>query len=155
VAGAGIRGVPGKANFYPFEKAHSDADIVVYFRKADVVQTGDLIFSGMYPFIDITHEGSLDGMISAADEIIKMCGENTKVIPGHGSLTDRQGVKKFQEMLVTVRDRIAEHIKKGKSLEEVLASKPTAALDEEWGKAIPADLSVSIVYNDLSKKRKT
>jgi glyoxylase-like metal-dependent hydrolase (beta-lactamase superfamily II) len=136
------------------EKAHSDADIVVHFLKADVIQTGDLVFSGMYPFIDISHGGSVNGMIAAADEIIKMCGESTKVIPGHGPLTDRQGVKKFQELLVKVRDRIAEHIKEGKSLEEVLASKPTADLDEEWGKAIPADLFVSLVYNDLSRKPK-
>jgi glyoxylase-like metal-dependent hydrolase (beta-lactamase superfamily II) len=136
------------------EKAHSDADIVVHFLKADVIQTGDLVFSGMYPFIDISHGGSVNGMIAAADEIIKMCGENTKVIPGHGPLTDRQGVKKFQELLVKVKDRIAGHIKAGKSLEEVLASKPTADLDEEWGKAIPAELFVSIVYNDLSRKPK-
>ena len=137
------------------ENAHSDADILMHFRKADVIQTGDLVFSAMYPYTDITHGGSIEGMIAVADKIIKMCGENTKVIPGHGPLTDREGVKKSRDMIIKVRDRIAQHIKEGKSLEEVLAAKPTTDLDAEWGKGLPADLFVSVVYNDLSKQPKT
>jgi glyoxylase-like metal-dependent hydrolase (beta-lactamase superfamily II) len=134
------------------EKAHSDADILVFSRRANVMQTGDLYFSGGYPFIDISHGGSIDGMIAAADQILEVIDANTKVIPGHGPLSDRAGVEEFKNMLVTVRDRIAKLIKEGKTIDEVLASKPTADFDEAKAQGLPAEMFVKIVYNELSKR---
>jgi len=134
------------------EKAHSDADIVIYFKKANVIHTGDLYFTVLYPFIDVSHGGSIDGMITAAERIISMIDENTKIIPGHGPLSNREELKMYRDMLVTIRDRIKKQIKEGKTLEEVLASKPTADFDKEKSQAVPPEMFVQIVYNDLAKK---
>jgi glyoxylase-like metal-dependent hydrolase (beta-lactamase superfamily II) len=134
------------------ENAHSDADIVIFFRKANVIHTGDLYFTVLYPFIDISHGGSIDGMIAAAERIIGMTDENTKIIPGHGPLSNREELTKYRDMLVTVRDRIKSQIKEGKTLEEILASKPTSDFDKEQIKAIPPEMFVRIIYNDLAKK---
>jgi len=134
------------------EKAHSDADILIYFRKANVIHTGDLYFTVLYPFIDVSHGGSIDGMIAAAERIISMIDENTKIIPGHGPLSNREELKTYRDMLVTIRDRIKKQIKEGKTLEEVLASKPTADFDKEQSRATPPEMFVKIVYNDLVKK---
>ena len=134
------------------ENAHSDADIVIYFRKANVIHTGDLYFTVLYPYIDVSHGGSIDGMIAAAERIIGMIDENTKIIPGHGPLSNREGLTKYRDMLVTVRDRIKSQIKEGKTLEEVLASKPTADFDKVPAQVIPPEVFVKIIYNDLAKK---
>jgi glyoxylase-like metal-dependent hydrolase (beta-lactamase superfamily II) len=134
------------------EKAHSDADIVIYFKKANVIHTGDLYFAALYPYIDVSHGGSIDGMIAAAERIMRMIDENTKIIPGHGPLSDRAGLKKYRDMLVTIRDRIKKQIEEGKTLEEILASKPTADFDKDPSAALPPEMFVTIVYNDLSRK---
>ena len=128
--------------------AHSDADIVIYFRKANVIHTGDLCFSSGYPFIDVAHGGSTNGMVEAADTILKIIDANTKLIPGHGPLTNREGLQKFRDMLAAVRDRIAKLVKEGKTLEEVLASKPTADFDKDRKAGMPSDLLVKIIYGD-------
>jgi len=135
------------------EKAHSDADILIYFKKANVMHTGDLYFTVLYPYIDVSHGGSIDGMIAAAERIIGMTDENTKIIPGHGPLSNREELKTYRDMLVTIRDRIKKQIKEGKTLEEILASKPTADFDEEQSRATPPEMFVRIVYNDLVKKK--
>jgi cyclase len=134
------------------EKAHSDADILIFFRRANVIHTGDLYFSGGYPFIDVSHGGSTAGMIAAADKILKMIDVDTKVIPGHGPLSNRQGVEEFRNMLVTVRDRIAKLMQDGKTLEAILASKPTADFDKPGQPFISPEEFVKILYGDLSRK---
>jgi glyoxylase-like metal-dependent hydrolase (beta-lactamase superfamily II) len=135
-----------------FPGAHSDADLVFYFRKANVIHTGDICFAGVYPFIDVTHGGSVAGMIAAADKIIGMIDAGTKVIPGHGPLTDREGVLAYRNMLATVRDRVAKLIQEGKTLEQVLAAKPTADFDKSMAPGIPAEMFVKIVYSDLTRR---
>lgn len=134
------------------KNAHSDADIVIYFSKANVIHTGDLYFSVLYPYIDVSHGGSIDGMITAAERILGIVDENTKIIPGHGFLSNREGLTKFRDMLVTLRDRIKGQIREGKTLEEILASKPTADFDKDKAQAIPPELFVKIIYNELAKK---
>ena len=134
------------------ENAHSDADILVFAPRANVMQTGDLYLSSGYPFFDISHGGSINGMIAAAGQILEVIDENTKVIPGHGPLSDRAGVEQFKNMMVTVRGRIVKLIKEGKTIEEVLASKPTADFDTARGLGLPAETFVKIVYAELSKQ---
>ncbi len=132
--------------------AHSDADIVIHFRKANVVHTGDLFFSVQYPFIDVSHGGSIDGMIGAAERIIGMIDENTKIIPGHGPLSEKDDLIGFRDMLITIRDRIKGQIEEGKTLEEIIASKPTADFDKAPVSSTSPDMFVRIVYNDLARK---
>ncbi|UCC83875.1 MAG: MBL fold metallo-hydrolase [Gemmatimonadota bacterium] len=130
--------------------AHSDADLAFYFRRANVMHTGDLCFVDGYPYIDILNGGSIDGTIAAMDRLISMIDDRTKVIPGHGPLTDLAGLQEYREMLTTVRDRVAEQISRGRSLAEILESNPTAGFDEGRDQFVPRELFVEIVYNSLT-----
>jgi glyoxylase-like metal-dependent hydrolase (beta-lactamase superfamily II) len=132
--------------------AHTDGDTVVHFQKADVIHTGDLFFNGMYPFIDVSSGGSLEGMIAAAEEILAMAGPGTRIIPGHGPLADKAALTAYHDMLVRVRDRVKPLVEAGKSLEEVKAAGPTKDLDERWAwEFITPDLWLKIVYESLAK----
>jgi cyclase len=135
-----------------FPKAHSDADLVFYFRKANVIHTGDICFSRLYPFIDVTHGGSVAGDIAAVDKIVGLIDAGTKVIPGHGPLTDREGIRAYRDMLTAVRDRVAKLIQEGKTLEQVLASKPTADYDKSMAPDIPSEMFVKIIYGELARR---
>ena len=137
---------------FHIEAAHSDSDLAFFFRKANVLHTGDLYFCAGYPFIDYNHGGGVNGMIAAAGKLIGMIDEDTKVIPGHGPLSNREGLVEYQQMLMTVRDRVAQQIKEGKTLEEITASKPTSDFDEGRTAAMSPDEFVKIVYNDLTGK---
>jgi len=131
--------------------AHSDADLLFRFQNANVIHSGDLVFSHMYPYIDVPHGGSINGMIAAVDEVLRMCDPDTRVVPGHGQVMKRDDVAAFRDMLVLVRDRVAALIKEGKSDKEILAAKPTADLNALWQKGIPAELLVQLVYDSLKE----
>jgi cyclase len=134
--------------------SHTDGDAIVHFRRSGVIHTGDLYFNGLYPFIDLSAGGSVDGVIAAIKQIIDLCDGNTKVIPGHGPLSDKAGLEAYLKMLVVIRDRIASEIKAGKTLDEVIASKPTRDFDPIWGKGfLKPEQFVKIVYGSLLMKK--
>lgn len=108
----------------PVPPAHTDADSMVYFRKADVLMIGDFFRAG-YPNVG----GTVNGMIAALGMAIGTCGPNTRVVPGHGPVMSRSDVIAHRDMLATVRDRVSQLIKQGKSEDEVVASHPTANYD--------------------------
>ena len=108
----------------PVPPAHTDADSMVYFRKADVLMIGDFFRIG-YPNVG----GTVDGMIRALGMAIGVCGPNTKVVPGHGPVMNRSDVIAHKDMLVNVRDRISDLIKQGKGEDDVVAAHPTASYD--------------------------
>ena len=87
--------------------AHTDTDITVASPKANVLHLGDLFFNGMYPFIDASTGGNINGMIAAADQALERSTRETKIVPGHGPLADRARADRYRDMLVTVRDRVA------------------------------------------------
>ncbi len=136
--------------------AHTDGDAVVHFRKANVLHTGDLFFNGMYPFIDVDSGGSVSGMIAAADMLLAtVVKDDTKIIPGHGPLATRADYKAFRDMLAGVRDAAAPLVKAGKTLEQVVAARPTAAFDARWGGGfMKPDSFTGLVYADLVRARK-
>lgn len=113
-----------EAVIIPVPPAHTDADSMVYFRKADVLMIGDFFRAG-YPNVG----GTVDGMIEALGMAVAICGPNTKVVPGHGPVMSREDVIAHEDMLRTVRDRVSELIKQGKSEDEVVAAHPTASYD--------------------------
>lgn len=113
--------------------AHTDGDSFIVFQKANVIHTGDIFFNGFYPFIDVDHGGSLTGMIAAADTILTLANDSTKIIPGHGPLANKQQLQKYRAMLATVLERLSTLKKEGKPLEEAVAAKPLADLEKEWG----------------------
>jgi cyclase len=130
--------------------AHTDTDIYVHFEKADVIQMADLFFNGMYPYIDPGTGGKITGVIAAADKILSLAGNETKIVAGHGPLGNKADLTKFRDMLVTARDRVEKLKSAGKSAQEAVAEKPFADLDPVWGKGIiNGDQFVQIVYLTL------
>jgi len=112
---------------------HTDGDSIVHFREADVLHTGDVYWNGMYPVIDYSAGGTIDGMIEAVEIALALVGPETRVIPGHGALSGRAELVAYRDMLQSARERIVPLARSGKSVEEIVAAKPTAALDETWG----------------------
>lgn len=134
------------------ETAHTDGDSIIYFPDADVIHTGDIYFNGMYPFIDVDSGGSIEGMIAAVERVLAMADEQTKIIPGHGSLSNRAELVAYRDMLITVRERVKAAITQGISMEDFIASKPTADLDSSWGKGFfSPEQFLQIVYTDLAR----
>jgi glyoxylase-like metal-dependent hydrolase (beta-lactamase superfamily II) len=134
--------------------AHTDGDVIVWFPKANVVHMGDTFFNGLYPRIDLESGGSVDGMIAASERVLAKIDGQTKVIPGHGQVSDKAGLQTYHDMLVGVRGAVAKLVKQKKTLEQAQAAKPTAPWDDVWGKGfIKPDLFVEFIYTELSKKK--
>jgi cyclase len=132
--------------------AHTDGDSAIWFRHANVLHTGDVFFNGLYPFIDTGSGGSVDGVVTALEAMLARIDDQTKVIPGHGPLGSKADMKKFHDMLATVRDRVKKAIAAGKTLDQVVASKPSAEFDPIWGGGFlkPADF-VTMMYTGLKQ----
>jgi cyclase len=113
----------------PILRAHTDGDTLVHFRNADVLMTGDYFRSVGFPNIDRGNGGSLNGLLEAMNITIGMTGPNTKVVPGHGAVTDKAGLTAHRDMIIAIRDRVAKLVQQGKTADEVLAAHPTADYD--------------------------
>ena len=132
--------------------AHTDGDVLVHFPKPDVLHTGDIYFEGMYPFIDLASGGSIDGMIRAVDKVLAMIDEDTIIIPGHGPLSNKEKLQGYRKMLATIRERVAQHLNDGKTLEEILAARPTQEFDAAMGQGfMNGERFVGLVYDSLKK----
>ena len=132
--------------------AHTDGDISAYFTEADVFHTGDTWWNGHYPFIDYSTGGSFDGMIKAAEANLAMVTDKTIVIPGHGPVGGKTEMIEYRDVLATIRDRVAALKEEGKSLNEILAAKPTAAYDAKWGTGfVNGEFFTKLVYKGLGK----
>jgi cyclase len=141
-----------EARVFHVPPAHTDGDAVAWFPAADALHLGDLFFNGIYPVIDASAGGSIDGMIRALDRILPLVGPATKIIPGHGPLGDRAALLRYRDMLVTVRDRVTKLVREGKTLEAVVAAKPTADLDGAWGQGfMKPDRFLKMVYQGLAQ----
>jgi cyclase len=139
--------------------AHTDGDSFVYFRRSDVVSTGDIFTPGNYPVIDLKRGGNIQGIIAALNKLIELTipadkqEGGTYVIPGHGRLCDQADVVEYRDMATIIRDRVQNLIKKGMTLEEVKAAKPTRDYDPEYGATSgfwTTDMFVEAVYRSLS-----
>jgi glyoxylase-like metal-dependent hydrolase (beta-lactamase superfamily II) len=135
--------------------AHTNGDLIVRFVEADVIQTGDTFFHGFYPDIDQPHGGTIDGMIAFYDTLYRMCGPDTRIIPGHGAIAKREDVREYQRMLREVRKRVAEAVDAGMTEEALIASHPLDDLDRKWGgNLIKQPYLLAIVYEELKDRRK-
>ena len=119
-----------------FGPAHTTGDAAVVFRGRNVVHTGDVYVSHMYPFIDADNGGDLDGLIQFCQAILKEIDEQTVVIPGHGPVAKYADLTEYVSMLMTIRERVAAMIDRGATLDEVIAAKPTAEWDSVMGEPI-------------------
>jgi cyclase len=140
-------------NVIHMNPAHTDGDSIVHFTNANVIHTGDTFVKDQYPFIDISSGGSLDGFIAATEAVIARSDASTKIIPGHGDLANRSDIQRYHDMLVKVRGNLKSLVDQGKSEEEVLAAKPTAEFDEQWGKGfMNAEMFTRFAYQSLKRQ---
>jgi glyoxylase-like metal-dependent hydrolase (beta-lactamase superfamily II) len=132
--------------------AHTDGDSIVHFAEADVVHTGDILFNGFYPYIDVDSGGSIDGMIAAHEKILELAGPDTVIIPGHGPRCGPAELQEAHDMLLTVRDRVRSALTAGMKIEALVATGPLADLNEKWGGGfMKPEVFLRIVYADLSR----
>lgn len=130
-----------------YSPAHTDSDISVEFTDADIVHVADTFWNGHFPFIDYSTGGSIDGMIRAAETNVAKVTDKTIVIPGHGPIGNKSQLTEFRDMLVSVREKVADLKNQGKSLDEVVAAKPTANYDAKWGGfVIDGNFFTKLVY---------
>jgi cyclase len=165
-----IRGLPNLEYFTPTRdlyfngepvivihapNAHTDGDSMVLFRRSDVISTGDVFTPDRYPVIDIERGGSIQGLIAALNEILKLTVPErlqeggTRVIPGHGRLCNEADVVEYRDMVTIVRDRIQDMVKRGMTIEQVKAARPTLDYDARYG---ASDRFIEAVYNSLLGK---
>ncbi|MGB6133300.1 MAG: MBL fold metallo-hydrolase [Acidobacteriaceae bacterium] len=130
--------------------AHTDSDIFIHFVKGNVIHSGDLWFNGMYPLIDLSSGGTINGMIRGVDQVLALADDQTKIVPGHGPLGDKAALQDYRTMLVTVADSVEKLKAQGETVEQAVAAKPTANLDATWAKGpIKPDTFVALVYDSL------
>jgi glyoxylase-like metal-dependent hydrolase (beta-lactamase superfamily II) len=117
--------------------AHTDGDISVTFAEANVIHVGDTYWNGIYPFIDYSTGGSIGGTIAACDASLAAATGDTIIIPGHGKpVSNKAELQEFRDMLVAIRDNVANLKKQGRTRDETVAAKPTAAFDAKWGQFV-------------------
>jgi cyclase len=142
--------------------AHTDGDSLVFFRRSDVIATGDLFDTDHYPVIDVSRGGSLQGVIDGLNKIIDLAipayseEGGTMVVPGHGRICDEIDVVEYRDMLTIIRDRIRAMIGKGMTLEQINAARPTLDYDPLYGAASGAwttDMFVEAAYRGLAQKK--
>ncbi|PCJ97887.1 MAG: MBL fold metallo-hydrolase [Zetaproteobacteria bacterium] len=133
--------------------AHTDGDAIAYFTNQNIIVAGDIIFNGMYPFIDTEHGGSIHGLIAAHDTLLAIANDDTIIVPGHGPLMNKAELQTYRHALATITKNIERAIKDGKTLEQTIATKPTKDFDETLGKGfIGPDAFTTILYNHLNNK---
>lgn len=130
--------------------AHTDGDLIVFLRRADVMHCGDLCFNVGYPFIDTAHGGTIDGLLAGLDVVLDLCGPDTRVVPGHGPVASREELRGYREALGRFRDLVVAEMRRGRTLAEIQAAKPTAELDAVWGGTMfPPDLFTEMVVRSF------
>ena len=113
--------------------AHTDGDTILYFQGANVIHMGDTFFNGFYPFIDVSSDGDINGIIAAGYRALAISNEDTAIIPGHGPLSDAAGLAAWLEMLKVTRVSMQSLIDQGLSEDEAVAARPTAEFDGQYG----------------------
>ncbi len=143
--------------------AQTDGDSIVFFRRSDVIATGDIFTTTGYPFIDAAKGGSINGVIAALNRIIdiaipdhKVQEGGTMIVPGHGRLCDEQDVIEYRDMVTIIRDRVQYMLSKGRTLDQIKAAKPTLDFDPRYGATSgpwTTTMFVEQIYRDLTKKK--
>jgi cyclase len=131
--------------------AHTDGDTVVYFTKSNVVHMGDLYINGLYPIIDLSSKGTIEGYFPIIDRVLGMINDQTKVIPGHGPVATKKDLQFYRDMLATIRDRVKGMIAQGKTLAEITAANPSKEFDANWAsdRVGPAGVT-KMIYESLA-----
>ena len=141
-----------------YKPGHSDADSIVYFRRSDVIVAGELFNTETYPVIDLAKGGSIKGVLAGLNDMLDiaipkaMQEGGTYIIPGRGRLTDEADLLEYRDMVTIIRDRVQDGVKRGQTLDQVKAGKPTLDYDARWGATSgpwTTDMFLEAVYKDL------
>ncbi len=133
--------------------AHTDGDALVHFEKANVIHMGDTMMTVSYPFVDVGSGGRYSGFLAAAERALALSDDKTVIIPGHGPVTNKAGLTAWRDMLLAIRASVAKLVAEGKTLEQVIAAKPTAQWDAQWGQVfIKAEDLLKVVYAEVRAK---
>lgn len=130
--------------------AHTDGDAIIYFPQANVIHSGDIVFHGLFPFIDLDNGGSVDGYIAGQQAILALADDETQIIPGHGPLTNKAGVEEDLAVLVAGQAKVRAMIDEGMSEEEILAANPLGEFDSRNWQFITTERMTQTLYNDLT-----
>ncbi len=134
------------------DRGHTDGDVAIYFKKANVIHMGDAFVRYGYPFIDTSSGGSINGFVSSLDKLLMMIDDQTKVIPGHGELATKADIKILRDQIADIRDQVAKALKKGKKAEEISALGITDKYDEKLGKGfLKGKDFVALIAESLSE----
>jgi glyoxylase-like metal-dependent hydrolase (beta-lactamase superfamily II) len=145
--------------------ANSDGNSLVYFRRSDVLMTGDIVDMTRFPVIDLEKGGSIQGVIDSLNRILEMTfsstpfpyqEDGTLIVPGHGRLCTTTDVVDYRDMVSIIRDRIADLVKKGKTLEEIQKAEPTSGYGRQYGAesgAWTTRMFVEAIYKSLTVQR--
>ena len=137
------------ANYGP---AHTDGDTVIYISPANVAVVGDIFSNPVYPIIDLGSGGSIDGMINSLDRVLAQTDEQTKIVPGHGSVASRADLQNYRDMLVQVRQRVKVSIATGKTIDQAVAAAPTKDFDAKWGGGyVTPEVFTKMVFSSLTQ----
>ena len=143
--------------------AHTDGDLIVFFRRSDVIATGDIFVMTTFPLIDRARGGTIDGLIAALNTILDLVipaptqERGTMIVPGHGRLADEHDLLEYRDMVVIIRDRIQAMIEKGMTLDQVRAARPTFEYEPRWGAQTgfwTTAMFVEAVYNSLKEDKR-
>ena len=138
---------------YHFNTGHTDGDVIVKFKNANVFHLGDMYVQYGYPFIDVNNGGSINGFISFLDKVLPLMDDDSKIIPGHGNLTTKKEVQGFRDRLVEIRDAVAAALKKGIKVEDIANLPIASRYDAEWGKSFVTGKDfVLMIAGNLSKE---
>jgi glyoxylase-like metal-dependent hydrolase (beta-lactamase superfamily II) len=138
------------AEVFHVDNAHTDGDAVIFFKSANVIHSGDAFFNGMFPFIDLDNGGSVDGYIAAQKKIISLSNDNTKIIPGHGPLSNKKELQQAVAMLIDSRALIAALKAKGQTEDQVVKTNPLAKYHDHWNwQFITTEKMTRQVYKSL------
>jgi glyoxylase-like metal-dependent hydrolase (beta-lactamase superfamily II) len=142
--------------------AHTDGDVIVFFRRSDVVSTGDIFVMDTFPMIDRARGGTINGLIAALNVILDIVvpaptqERGTMIVPGHGRLADEHDLLEYRDMVTIIRDRIRQMIEQGVTLDQVRAARPTFEYEPRWGAQTgfwTTAMFVDAVYNSLKEDK--
>ena len=132
--------------------AHTDSDIIVHFQKSNLIHAGDLFFNGVYPVIDYSSRGWIGGMAAGINKALALANAQTQIVPGHGPMGNKAALQASRDMLAAVQAKIEPMVKDGKSVEDIVAAKPTAEFDAAWGKGLlDPDTFVKMVATGIQR----
>ncbi len=144
------------AQLWHYHNAHTDGDAVIFYDKANAVHMGDIFFNlKSLPFVDVDSGGSLDGVINAVTDVLSKVNDNTKIIPGHGPVTSKQGLQSYLALLKNAKQLMLNAMADGKSLEQVLALKPLASLNLTYSNWLPEERVTKLFYSSLKNEAKS